>query len=80
MSLLGPRSRNVAKLTAVLRIIFQQDNPHDAEAVVLDLVQPSAARRQFCGFAGKARRALLLLSCGAAFITGLVIAAASLFG
>jgi anti-sigma factor ChrR (cupin superfamily) len=43
MSLLGPRSRNVAKLTAVLRIIFQQDNPHDAEAVVLDLVQPLAA-------------------------------------
>src|SRR6266545_7238156 len=56
MSLLGPRSRSVAKLTAVLRIIFQQDNPHDAEAVVLDLVQPPAAGRQSCGFNGKARR------------------------
>src|SRR4029434_4069334 len=27
MNLLGPRSRNAAKLTAVFRIIFRQDNP-----------------------------------------------------
>jgi hypothetical protein len=29
---------------------------NDAEAVMLDLVQPLAARRQCCGFCRKARR------------------------